>query len=267
MEHLFHESFGRYIPHSSEIRRRDYIQDVAGENLTVIPNSLFDMKIRGVCKVCNESWMNDWDMDVQHLVIELANARTRSIPVAQISALARWATKVALLRTVVNRGMDGDADPAIFHALYQRGLPPAPTVIRVGFTKQVSHEGGSNGFMTFIDAEADDVDEILANARDPRRKKMNVVSWGLGHLHVHVTLASPAGGLRSLRTVQRAVASAAGPELRLLWPNSRRGITLTKPLEAATTVQTANLGYLLQRAELRSGDYLSAGVPLPTRTE
>lgn len=262
MEHIFHEAFGRAIPHSATTARIDYVHDVPGEEIINMPVSMFGQKVRGACKECNQSWMNSWDTDVQQLVIGLANARASEITADQVAPFARWATKVALMRTVVNRGTGGVADSQIFRDLFSTGLPPVPTTVRVGLTTQVAREGGSNGFLQIatVDTPAE-AEAVMQNDADPRRKRINVVSWGMGSLYVHVTLAPAIGAQRHVRRVQRSVDAIAGLELPKVWPNDRRAVRLATPLQSATSVRISNAGHLFEGTPLRPGDYVAAGQP------
>jgi len=256
-EHLFHRAWGKRIPHSPETVRLDYTSyRNDDETLTEMPVSMFEACVGGVCKPCNQSWMNHMDLAVGPLVIELANLREQEIPADQVQAFATWAAKVALLRAEVNRGQDWHAHPKMLRDFYQSQLPPKRAIIRVGVSRELLKEGGSNGS---LHPEAlDPAQRGFVRTSDHRDElyRINVVSFSLGGLYVHAILPSSRAPRVKVEQFDDRTRELAGPTARKLWPPDGGRVRFTH--------------WMTQDIADRIGEvaYLTAGVrsrPIPPR--
>lgn len=250
-EHLFHQAWAEHIPHSPRIERHDYEVSGSDERSFEMPVSLFEQRVSGVCKICNESWMNSMDQAVENIVIELANGRRTDIPADRIGAFSQWATKVALVRTAINRGMSGNAHPALFDAFCESRMPPPWTVINFGLSNQLLKEGGSNGCLPFLAVDRKDHSvSVMTDQLEYELPRLNVVSWGMGLLYVHVVLSSN-NVKPHLHRIRSRTAQIAGPTLQRIWPGDRRGVHFTDPVTPDIADKIGELGYLLNGVEMR----------------
>jgi len=243
-EHLFHRSWADRIPHSGEMTRTDYSPFAAGESVIEIPRSVFDQTVTGVCKRCNESWMNDADMAVEGFVVAAANGLRRDIPGDLLVPLSKWAVKVALMRSWVNRSRGWEADHRLFRALWAEQLPPVGTVVHVALSPKRLKEGGSNSMIGIP----------LGDDRQANYARLTGVCWGMGALFTHVLLPGPDVPARVRNLATRAIRRTSAGALYRVWPSDRRSIHFGKMIDAQTAARIGNLNHLLLGTELRESD-------------
>lgn len=237
-EHLFRDSLKGRIPASPRLAR--VRSDRSGyHDRTDMPVSIFDVTVREVCGPCNHGWMNDIDVHVEDLLIELANGKRRDIPGSQIAGISRWATRIALLRTLSERARSGHADASLFHDFFEDQLPPSNTFIRVAILPHLAYEGGSNSYARFAPKH---VDTGVTNLDE--QSSLNVVVWGIGFLVVHVVLASSGQAVIVGRHIDRLLRMAGGAMPRV-WPGPRRTVTVTSLANRRDLDQLSSVGFLL----------------------
>ena len=223
-EHLFRKSLAGRIPASPDLTLLRVDVDGTTQR-TDMPISMFEKQVREVCSECNSGWMNGIDIAIEDLLVEIANMRTFEIPASSVANLARLATRIALLRTLDERARNGHANGSLFRFFYEHQLPPPGTVIRVGLLTEAALEGGSNGHARLAPLDEDSAVTDLDNA-----SSLNIVTWGIGALYVHVILSSEGVSRIKARDLDRANRTL-GKMLPLLWPGRRKTIRLTVPIE------------------------------------
>ncbi|MDA4893038.1 hypothetical protein PFZ55_39870 [Streptomyces sp. MS2A] len=242
-EHLFRDSLKGRIPASSELARRR--TDSNGfDQLTDMPVSIFDLEVREVCAPCNHGWMNDIDARIEDLLVDLANGSQTSIPAARIADFARWATRIALLRTLSERPRFGHARASLFRDFFESQLPPANTFIRMAMQPPLSFEGGSNSHARIGDADSD----------PSEAESLNIVNWGIGYLFVHVVLASGGGASTLARGIDHDL-RPMNKAMPRVWPGKRRAVSFTTLVDATTLDHLSSLGFLLNRDRPAPGPY------------
>lgn len=252
-EHLFHRSFGERIPHSPSIWRHRYNpgSDEHGED-TAIPHSMFEQKINGICKKCNSGWMNQMDTDIEEAIVELATARREPVlHTNELAPLARWATKVALLRAYADKSSGWQPHESSFRAFYETREPLPGSVVRVGLAQGLLKEGGSNGFLALgtdkLDRRVTDDDDLAL---------LNIVSWAMGGLYLHVIVPSPAPLAQSVASdASEKIARIAGPRVQMIHPTRNRATRFTGPLTINTAARIGNLSHLVIGTNLRPLDF------------
>lgn len=109
--------------------------------VTERPGSVLTMKTREVCRLCNNGWMSQLEMQVRPLLLSLTEAAaggwSRAIAPEEAARVATWAVKTAWMRelsagTLVNRRED-------YQYLRERLLPPPECRVWLG-----RHAGGLN---------------------------------------------------------------------------------------------------------------------------
>ncbi|EGR0802232.1 hypothetical protein EX462_11130 [Vibrio alginolyticus] len=94
----------------------------------LIPHSPFESTINSICKVCNESWMNDIENQVEECIVNLAYGRQFSGTIQDSNSLALWASKTALVRALKDTG--NRVIPSDKYKWVEENLtPPADTYI------------------------------------------------------------------------------------------------------------------------------------------
>jgi hypothetical protein len=245
-EHIFHESFGKHIPHSPSTRKTDSVRGKTERDL-VMPIGMFQMKLGGVCKLCNESWMHRMDLDAEASILDLALGHRTFMRPNEIEAFSVWATKVALLRAKVNEIDGGDPDAFLLRQFHSDRLPPAHTQIRVGTTPWPYFEGGHNGYCSVGHYTDDDRLEGVS--------RINMVSWGMGRLFTHVIITSPSPeGAELAAGLGDQVDESADGQLTQIWPTYSRPIELRPALEHSTAISVGYLSDLMWGSEVEATD-------------
>jgi len=204
-----------------------------------MPVSIFEVTVREVCGTCNSGWMNDIDVEIEPVLVALANGQRQDIPAQSVAAFSRWASRVALLRTMSDRSSNGHASAALFHELYRTQLPPSGTIIRIGALPQLAFEGGSNGYAHGV---VDDRHTAIAEG-DPR-STVNLGTWGIGFLYVHVILSFPGRG-RALANHIDSRIRRMEPRLVKVWPNRRRAVTVRNLIPPSDLESMGSMQYFL----------------------
>lgn len=241
-EHLFRDSLGGRIPASPGLARLRTNSTGLHER-TDMPVSIFDVEVRAVCGPCNNGWMNDIDARIEDLLIGLANGWRHDIPAAHLADVSRWATRIALLRTLSERTQSGHAKASQFHEFFESQLPPHNTFIRVARLPHLAFEGGANSFARLGSADITSPDQ---------GDSLNIVSWGIGLLFVHVVLASAGAAATAAHQVDRAIRNM-GKTMPRVWPGPRRSVTLTSPADPVTLDHLSSVRFMLFGAKPAPG--------------
>lgn len=252
-EHLFRATYRNRIPHHPLTSRTRFRPGVSGsEQVTEMPMGLFDHKVNGICKPCNESWMNDLDAAVEATVVALATGTEVMIRRRDVASFARWSTKVALLRAWVDKSSGWEPDADLFKVFHETREPPPGTVIRVGIADQMVKQGGSNSIRSGYVFEHD-VALPEDQQRPPMPVRLNAVSWGIGFLYVHVILHSP--GIEDVAGDASArVSQALGQSAVMIHPTSPRNVRFTRFVSPRAAARAGNLHHLVDGQPLHPSD-------------
>jgi hypothetical protein len=124
-----------------------------GEFRRVEQQPLFDLKIRSVCKSCNEGWMSRIELGASHVATGLLEGRGRELHAGGQTALARWAVLKALVGQLVFRGSPKESIPPshyaeLFEVDRDSGAPPRLVTVTMGRTawRDGQAEAGFHGF-------------------------------------------------------------------------------------------------------------------------
>lgn len=157
------------------------INEVRGDNLSrTWQSSLFQDKIKSVCKACNNGWMSDIESDVKSILTKLAftyNAHT--LTSEEQRKLALWAQKTTL---VVSKATGGkfDIPHSFYEQLYQHKQPLINILVTMGWRlpltdlrtqplasfeiKQVSHAIVDKGSVAIAKKQVEDGGLIWASS-------------------------------------------------------------------------------------------------------
>lgn len=213
-EHIFHDSFRKSIPHSPKLKLTRYEGGLDTEPVdeTVLPITMFDRQIGGVCRECNSGWMNEIDLAIEPQIVALANSRSDTLPSSQIAAFARWAYKIALLRPELDRSKNGQLDEDLAPSFYRERLPPSSVHILIGRTRQPLFESGYNSYTG------------LRPDPDSPTLRFNSIGWGMGQLYTLVLVGSTHPYVkRGLELRKQALMRYGAGDLQAVWPRRRRG--------------------------------------------
>lgn len=252
-EHLFRQTYRNRIPHHPETERTRFVPGVPGsEHVVEMPHGIFDHKVNGVCQQCNSTWMNKIDADAEDAVVALALGGV-TLRARDAAPLARWATKVALLRAWIDKSAGWEADPDLLTVFHETREPPPGTVVRVGVTDQMLKQGGANSSRGAVFLEEHEV-ALPADQQTPlARLRLNAVSWGIGLLYVHVILQS--SGMEALDPRPSVlVGEVLGPSAVMIHPNRPWTTTFTHLVTAQVAARAGNLHHLLDGTDLHPSD-------------
>lgn len=82
------------------------------------------IKLKGVCRVCNNGWMSDIEREVKPILEPMIRDVRTAIPVRHQEPLARWMALKTLEADLIPHGYP-TAGPADFQAFYVNPTPPA----------------------------------------------------------------------------------------------------------------------------------------------
>jgi len=252
-EHLFRATYRTRIPHRPRTNRTQYGLGVAGEERVVeIPLGAFDQKVNGVCKQCNESWMNDIDAAVEGIVLGLATGTSDRVRRAAIAPLARWATKVALMRTRVDKSLGWEADADLFTVFHETRNPPPGTVVRIALCDPTQKESGSNSFigaLGYLEGSPLPIEQ-----QEPLfRYGINAVSWTMGFFYIHVMLASPPMS-ELAHSLSSRVGTTLGPASIAIHPGAAYPARFRGQISLQAAARAGNLHHLRDGTPLRESD-------------
>ena len=144
----------------------------------------FDAKIPHVCKTCNGGWMRLMDEAIKPLVFELADDPVRTLTQAEGSLLTEWATKVALVRSYVDRHQDLGSMPGVARRYYADHAETLPRSLQIGWCD--AHVGALSSNAAWglpgSSRDASENTEILDSA--------NVISIKVGRLFLQCGLST-----------------------------------------------------------------------------
>ncbi|MFF0496437.1 hypothetical protein ACFYU5_08545 [Nocardia aobensis] len=106
-EHVLRQRMGDLLglrkgPHAQ--LRRWVDGDGPQEYARAAQNSMYDWRIKSVCKPCNEGWMDQLDRAVEATVLDLAEGLTTQITAEQVESITAWAAKTVAVLASGERG-------------------------------------------------------------------------------------------------------------------------------------------------------------------
>lgn len=69
-----------------------------------IPHSPYESTINSICKVCNETWLNDIENNVEEFLVKLAKDEDVVEDKRNLKSLALWGYKTAAVRALMDKG-------------------------------------------------------------------------------------------------------------------------------------------------------------------
>jgi hypothetical protein len=144
----------------------------------------FESKVKKVCGVCNSTWMNQMDLDIEPLLLELAWGRLSEIPVDRSSAFAAWATKIALMRSLMDQSALQSADPDLFRRYFHARTVFDPRAVQVGSAyHDLAIDSNTSKNLYSRDRATGEISVVATS---------NVVTYTIGSLFFQVALFDPA---------------------------------------------------------------------------
>lgn len=172
-EHVLPQHWAQYFP--DETATSDPVRRVENGKVVDLRGSKhrFENVVREVCGSCNSGWMQELDILAKPTVLALANEDARVITASEAPVFQAWATKTALMRTLMDRSAGQQARLDRFHEFYR---------VRQAFSKNSVQ-------VARCARRAIDSNESWQDP-DRRDAHCNVVSVTLGNLLFQVAIAS-----------------------------------------------------------------------------
>lgn len=155
-EHVWPSWVRERLPESVRERRIDYVfKDSArgGEFRRVAQQPIFDLRVRSVCKPCNEGWMSRIEVGASRFASGMLEGRGRLLHSGGQTALARWALLKAMVGQLVFRSSPKESIPPshyreLFETDQESGTPPGVVTVTMGQTawRERQAEAGFHAF-------------------------------------------------------------------------------------------------------------------------
>lgn len=129
VEHVLPQHWRHEFPDVSSTGWRRYDQ---GDGITEkeIPGTRYERGVKHFCKPCNSGWMQEMDMAAKPIMLELAHGRSRSIQSSEIGPIAAFATKVSLLRAMLD-GAGAQPAAELYAQFYETRQPLTDGAVQV----------------------------------------------------------------------------------------------------------------------------------------
>lgn len=225
-EHVLPHHWKKNFPNEPGIGSRHMSKRVVTERAARKHVSPYDLKIPHVCAPCNNGWMRILDEGIKPLIFGLAAGDIRDLSAKDVDALSRWATKVALVRSYLDRHATTGVNLPTFSRFYKLGEPTLPRSLQIGWCDE--HIGTlSSNSVNIKDAES-------ASGTPAARDTANVVAIKIGHVFFQCGI-STGSAWSTARTRKMMAASRLHAPGRLLPAPVGRAFTL--PLDPLTDIE------------------------------
>jgi hypothetical protein len=106
-EHLWPQWVRRLLPTDTQKEAVTYNLDTEAGRQRSFSTTLFELKVKDVCKPCNEGWMSQYETNVQRWITGMLQGRGRELHSTGQTAIAAWAVLKCLVGqcTFRDRGM------------------------------------------------------------------------------------------------------------------------------------------------------------------
>lgn len=202
-EHRIPQSWKQYFHLVSEIVRGT---SVAGEVQPPRSSSRtqFDEQYAGICAVCNNGWMKEIDEAAMRRLVNLAWARTTTVPASEIVVVMRSVVRAALVTAWGTRSRLGYPASA-FSEFYRRRLPPAGTRVFMGYSDwPFIHAAGHHSVLP--------MDKDIIGG-------VHIVAWSLQKLYIVVVFPRDDDQVMAGITAT-AIRRRSRGILRQVWPHA-----------------------------------------------
>jgi hypothetical protein len=105
----------------------------SGGKVSVRPERAFELRVRRVCRPCNNNWMEKLDNAAEKWVFGVRDAPSLDFSVEEVHELRRWAVKVAMMRWLIDPELDV-VDPSEYAEVHAGQIPDGWHVF-IGRTK------------------------------------------------------------------------------------------------------------------------------------
>jgi hypothetical protein len=99
-EHVFAKRLRKLFPEEGAVGHFRSFEDLTGGQRSEEDRwdgTPFSFTVRDVCEACNNGWMNDLETEVAPVLDGMIRGEARTLTILDQDALARWATKTALV--------------------------------------------------------------------------------------------------------------------------------------------------------------------------
>ncbi|AIY17256.1 hypothetical protein GUY44_13660 [Pimelobacter simplex] len=253
-EHLHRKALKKYIESTPGVRHTLMLPDEVVTVRQLDRVDPLDQPLNGVCAPCNNGWLNDVDSAAEPTVVALALRRRSHLRERECKRFARWAFRTAVMRAHLDRKAKLEIDPELVAEFHRDGDVPEGVEVRVALTRFTPgiRTPGSNGQVHAAQQEVESGTITIMGT-------INVVTWTLGSLYVHVIVPS-AGATKSAAALAAEVDSVAGGSLALVWPGAGN-VSLSDGLTNDVMARIGRPGHLMADDELHDSDFALPFVP------
>jgi hypothetical protein len=140
-EHLWPQWIRRLLPPDVQKRVIRYSVDTDAGRIRSFDTRLFELKVKDVCKSCNEGWMSLYESDVQHFATGMLQGNARQLHRGGQTAIAAWAVLKCLVgqRLYPNRKIIPEDHYRALYELRREKRPPDGAQV---FTARASWSNG-----------------------------------------------------------------------------------------------------------------------------
>jgi hypothetical protein len=135
-EHAFPRWLADLVPGEAPLTMRR-----SGKRPASWESSGLDVRVKQVCRECNNTWMSELETRSRPLVSELAtDARTAPLSHAEQITLSAWLYKTAIMLALAYPAEDRFVLPGDYHYFYEHRRPPHGTTIWIAALVQTEEE-------------------------------------------------------------------------------------------------------------------------------